>query len=947
MSAAGTAGLLERSGEVAGIEAALAEVCAGRGRLVVIEGPAGIGKTALLAAARARAADGGMRVLRARATELERDFAFGVVRQLFEPLLADVPEDERAELLQGAAGVAAALLGLPGVSAEPGPAAADPSFAILHGLYWLCVNLASSGPVCLAVDDAHWADAASLRYLAFLLPRIEELEVAVVLAARPGEPSGDAELLRAITSEPSAELIRLPPLTRAAVAQILDASFGGTADVAFVDACLRATRGSPFLLSQLVDAVKNEGVPPTAEAAREVERIGARTIGRSCRVRLSRLPERAERLAESLAILEEADLVQAARLAGLDDDEAADAADLLVAAGLLEPGRPLAFVHPMVRGGIYSELSEAERSQGHRRAAELLAAQPGANERVAHHLLASEPGSDAWVVQRLAEAARGARSTGAPDLEALYLRRALEESPSTDELPDLVLRLGIAEAGGGLDGWVQHLRQAVEVAPTPTAAARAGNALALALYRDQRFADAVDVLDRAAARPGLAADVAQQLQATALSFGTSLFEPSRSVIARRVALCERAHTDPDAQPEVLGTAAFLSVLANRPAGPAVELALRAEEFLTDGGTPRTVNASFGLFTRMMAAVSLLLTDRYDQLDPLLDAWIAQGRANADRGVLTAGLAIRGWLGYRRGELSAAEADARTALSPELAAPGLYRVVNRAVLLETLIDSDELDLAREEAVLLEPELEKGALPGTHGRFGRGRLRMEEGRVQEALDDFLAAGHVLMRAQLITPAWVAWRSEAALASLMLGDHARARALAGEELELAEALGAARALGMAKRGAGIVDGGERGEVLLREAVDDLERAGAWLERARALTDLGALLRRNNRRAEARELLRTALDAAHRTGGRRIADRAETELRATGARPRRVVLSGLDSLTASERRIAELAGGGLTNREIAQMLFVTPRTVEGHLTSVFRKLRLESRDELPAALG
>jgi DNA-binding CsgD family transcriptional regulator len=123
--------------------------------------------------------------------------------------------------------------------------------------------------------------------------------------------------------------------------------------------------------------------------------------------------------------------------------------------------------------------------------------------------------------------------------------------------------------------------------------------------------------------------------------------------------------------------------------------------------------------------------------------------------------------------------------------------------------------------------------------------------------------------------------------------------------------------------------------------------LERARALADLGALLRRRNRRTEARELLREALDAAHRSGAKALADQAETELRATGARPRRIVLTGLDSLTASERRIAELASQGLTNREIAQTLFITARTVEGHLTTVFRKLMLNSRDELPAALA
>ena len=171
--------------------------------------------------------------------------------------------------------------------------------------------------------------------------------------------------------------------------------------------------------------------------------------------------------------------------------------------------------------------------------------------------------------------------------------------------------------------------------------------------------------------------------------------------------------------------------------------------------------------------------------------------------------------------------------------------------------------------------------------------------------------------------------------------------EELELARTFGAPRALGVAARAAGVVVGGERGELLLREAVDAFERAGAKLEGARAVADLGAMLRRRNRRSEARELLRNALDVAHRAGGRLARRAGRDRAEATGARPRRIVLSGLDSLTASERRIADLASQGLTNREIAQTLFITARTVEGHLTSIFRKLRVESRSGLNEALG
>jgi DNA-binding CsgD family transcriptional regulator len=199
----------------------------------------------------------------------------------------------------------------------------------------------------------------------------------------------------------------------------------------------------------------------------------------------------------------------------------------------------------------------------------------------------------------------------------------------------------------------------------------------------------------------------------------------------------------------------------------------------------------------------------------------------------------------------------------------------------------------------------------------------------------------------PAFIPWRSQAALAYRTLGETEVARRLVAEELELARAFGAPRSLGVAQRAAGLLSGGESGEELLRASLASHERAGAELERARTLTDLGALLRRDNRRAEARELLREALDTAHGLSAGPLVERSEIELRATGARPRRVVLTGVDSLTASERRIADYAGQGLTNREIAQTLYITTRTVEGHLTSVFRKLRVDSRTELAVTLS
>jgi DNA-binding CsgD family transcriptional regulator len=933
--------LLERRAETARIESALTEASDGRGAFVVVEGPAGIGKTALLRAARVAAAGRGMRVLWARGTELERDFSFGVVRQLFEPVLVEAAEHERANFLQAEAGAAAGLLGLPGTAAVHGPSSSrvDPSFAILHGLYWLSANLAAARPLCVVVDDAHWADAASLRFLAFLLTRLKELDIALVVATRPREDGTDAKLLATLTSDPSADLIHPPPLTRGAVTRFVESRLGGTPDRVFVDAFFNATRGTPFLVRGLADALSERGIEGTADAARHVERIGARTIGRSMRLRLRRLPEPAGRLARALAILEQGDLLIAARLAGLDELEGAAAAELLVTAGILESGRPLRFVHPIVRSGIYSELTSAERTQGHDTAARLLADRPGAAECVAEHLLASDPAGDGWVVERLVGAARMAARNGAPESAVAFMRRALDEPPRPADQAGLLLELGTAEADAGLEGWHGHLQDAVDTASDAEAAAQAAIVLARTLNRAQRFAEAVEVLDRAAsALDSRECELALMLEAAAVVIGMSDPATAPSMASRGGALHERAAVDPAASPELLAVASFVSILTNEPAEVGASLATRA---LSADGGPLFSSA---LFAR--ATLSLLWAERYADVRPLLDGSIAQAQVAGDPARLASGLANRAWLAFRRGDLSAAEADARTAIA-DFPAPPMYRVLNAGVLVGALVEQGQLEEAERVLEPFHSESERQSITAAALRHARGRLRVEQGRISEGLEDFVAVGDLLTRALVVCPGYVPWRSDAALAHLKLGDREAAERLAGEELELARTFGAPRALGVAKRAAGLVAGGERGAELLREAVHAFEQGDARLERARALVDLGALLRRRNRRREARDLLREALDAAHRCNAKLLVDQAETELRATGARPRRAVLTGLDALTASERRIAELASQGLTNREIAQSLFITARTVEGHLTSVFRKLRLDSRNGLEAVLA
>ena len=270
-----------------------------------------------------------------------------------------------------------------------------------------------------------------------------------------------------------------------------------------------------------------------------------------------------------------------------------------------------------------------------------------------------------------------------------------------------------------------------------------------------------------------------------------------------------------------------------------------------------------------------------------------------------------------------------------------------MLLETLAERGELDAA--EAADRRYPLVKQFPPTIQAAWllaARGRLRLAELRPAAALDDLLAAGDLFTRLRSPSPT-TPWRSDAALAQLALHARAEARALATEEVALAEEFGGPRTLGVALRAAGLVEGGTRGIELLRDAAGVLESSGARLEHARALADLGGALRRAGRRADSREILRVALDLAHRCGARALTERTRIELIAAGGRPRRLILGGLDSLTPSERRVTQLAAAGLPNREIAQHLFITTRTVEGHLTHAYQKLDITSREQLSAALA
>jgi DNA-binding CsgD family transcriptional regulator len=313
------------------------------------------------------------------------------------------------------------------------------------------------------------------------------------------------------------------------------------------------------------------------------------------------------------------------------------------------------------------------------------------------------------------------------------------------------------------------------------------------------------------------------------------------------------------------------------------------------------------------------------------------------------LCFRGLTLAQRGELESAIQDLRESDELVRYLPTQQAAIYfRSYLADVLTNRGDLDEA--EWTLGELSIPEDVPHSGHMIFflgARGWLRLARRDFEGSRADFERLGRYMEAFDMRNPAMLAWRSHLALPLLALDRRDEALALAREEVELARAWGAPRAIGVALRVRGLAEGGSEGIDSLRESLAVLEGSSARLERGRTLVELGASLRRANRRAEARDLLAQGLELVVRAGSQPLVEQAQAELAATGARPRRLLLSGVESLTASERRVARFAADGLTNKDIAQALFVTTKTVEVHLSNVYRKLGIGSRAELPAALG
>ncbi len=939
---AAPADLVEREREIEELFEVLTAARTGTGRLVVISGEAGVGKSRLLDAAADQARESGMVVLAGRGLEFARDFPFGVALQLLEPPLAAADPALRADLLAGAAAAAARFEGSEVTGLADG---VDHSYAFVHGLRRLAGNLIAphggdqARPALVAVDDAQWADALSLRFLIRLGADLNTLPVAIVVALRDGDDGPYPNFQRKLAG--AARELRPGRLSPQGVTAVVRAAYTEAAPE-FCRACARASGGNPFYLHEIVKAAQADGIPATALAAAEIAALVPASVLRSVLLRLARVPGAGPALASAVAILgDAAPLAQAAALAGLDEETVEQAADALARSRILLPGEPLSFTHPLIGAAIRDDLPVLARSRAHRRAAKLLAAEGARAEVVAAHLLACRPAGDADAVSILGQAAEHAAVRGEYDAARRFLERALAERPSAEPEADLRLQLALAQAAVGVPDAPAKLTDALECAHDPQSRARALQALARLQFARSDFPAAAEAIGKALSQLAQADPLARELLTDQMAIAA--LQPD---LCPEAAMRLAALTDDARRGRLPGEAALLAQLASsmafagEPAGQVREVARAAVRDISG-------DTFYGITTGSVV-LALIHIDELDLASPPVEATMERARRAGS--LIGTGFAShwRAMLHYHRGALDRAIAAAEDTLEVCRAGWDLCLPWVVSLLVRTHVELGDLRAAAETLRLCEGTREPG-LPGALLLEARGHLALACGQPAEALASLETAGTLATTGhQTAPPTMLPWRSAAALAAARLGQRERAAALATAELDQARRIGARRTLGGALRVAGLITPGRPGLALLTEAVAVLEHSPAALERARALTDLGAAHRRAGQFQAARQILRHAWQAAEDLGATPLASRAREELHAAGGRrrsPRHH--AGPAALTPTEQRVAQLAADGLGTPEIARTLYVSPKTIEWHLDHVYRKLAIRSRHQLPTALS
>ncbi|OAI40383.1 hypothetical protein AYO39_01380 [Actinobacteria bacterium SCGC AG-212-D09] len=936
-------GLIDRDVELGALQGVVESAARGSGECICVVADPGAGKSSLLRAVKALAAARDVRPLWAAATPAETAYPFGLVQQLFGPVVAEASREVRAQWFADAAAPASGVFD---ASYELQAGADDAvAFRVLNALYWLAGSIAASTPSVLIVDDLQWADPPSARFLSFFARRLDGMGMSLIVAARDGSTDTLAGL------EPSS-VLRLPALSDAAT-EILVERWLGEPEPAFLDAVHTVTGGSPLFVTELVRELRARNIRPTAQAISTVNEASGKAIGPYLASRVTRVSQDAQRVAFAACVYgAQAPIGDLRRVVELELPALSSAIEELRAEGLLASDDPVAFLHPVIRDALEIQIPAPLRAQLHRRVAGALHARHAPVEAVAAHLLDATVGSEPWVCQVLVTAAKRATTVGAPDAASAFLSRALaEDAPDRDDAMLLAL-LGAAERDAGLPHAAEHLQRATEIADDrlevllPASAALAE----LLFYGDGETPRAIGVLDaaRSAIPPGetAALELVDGARLMLTCFAQAQDYPQgRDVLSAAEPQTRAASTG---QRLIAGVMSFRSALQND--------VVRARELALDALGEGMLLAEIGPATAQLYLPihALIFNWETELANDVLAQTERAARRCGSRLAYHYVMSIQAWLALRTGHVAQAETAARESLRVSIDAASIERAFAVATLVEALAHRDRVD----EALELAATVEVDALQPTPHTMAFLGCRSQARRIQRdhvaELADLVRAETLLRSSNMSDPHAVAlpdvlpWQANRVYALLANDQPGQATALADDLLRRAESASDRRvALGLAQRAAAATRKGDDAIDLLQRAVSTLSDTPALLDLASATCDLGAALRRQRHRRDAREHLRRAADLAHELGATRLLNTASDELAASGQRLRSRSSYPGTELTPAERRVATLAIEGMTNREIAQALFLTIKTVETHLSHIYQKLDITSRRQLSKAIA
>ncbi|MFF9029999.1 ATP-binding protein [Streptomyces iakyrus] len=936
--------LLERRKELRALESALNALRdtvdgvpqAPRGGLLAFTGPGGMGKTALLTEARARARAQGFTVLSGRGGEKEQELAFHVVRQVVQPALAPMDEQELRTFLGGWYDIVSAALGL---VAAPSGHVPDPT-GVRDGLDWVMTRLAvMKTPVVLLLDDLHWADVESLAWLASFAPRAVDLSLLIVVAFRPELP-----LEAATFSAPSADLgnrpFTLAPLSATAVARIVRDEVGEEAEDTFCEECWEATGGSPFEAVELSIRLGERNLRGTSEDLPAMRDLAAAVKGPGLIERLQGFGTTTVRFAYAAAVLGQAFSPElAARIAAIGSTAAAEATEKLRAARILAdgegPGDSLEFLHPLIATTIYRSISPSLREGMHNSAAEAVRAAGLGQAAAARHLLEVPCEGSTEAVACLREAAREALHSGAPEAARRLLSRALQEPPLPEERPALLHELACATFLIKPTATVTHLREALaDPGIDPELRASMVYRLTQALAHTDRMAEAATVADDEARRADAHPRIRLRMQADHFVWSAFRTDEADST-GRSRALARLADRLPGRGLEeryILGLRAWDAMMCGEPRQKALAYAGEALR----GGLSWT-HENRGFEVPVSVALVFMYCDQPRRAEELFAKGMAECESKGWRGShLALGQTLSGYIRYRRGCLAEAENLVREGLAiadrVEGAVPAQWFAIG--ILIQTLLARGRVVAARRLADKYHyGDVIPNAVIYPDPRTVYAELLLAEGRPEDAAPLLLGVGEWLEGRDWRNPAWCPWQLGLASA-LSRSAPDRAVRHAQDAVKRARDFGAASAIGQALHTEAEVTGGEAGLDLHAQAVDHLERSPAAYELARAQVGHGAALARAGRLHDAADRLYQGLEGAVHCGAEGLAARARRELSAAGLRPLPLRYTQTDTLTAQERKAAEMTAGCHTPAVVAKELHLTEQGVRQLLSSVYRKI-------------